>query len=335
MPGILAAWVWYESDSLRTTIPTAEETSPITSKGVMPSLEEARELVPPEDGITWRLAGDARILGSAGYALLLQVTHPVVGAGVSEHSNFRADPWGRLLRTLDYTSSTVYGGPRLALEIGTRVREMHKQIKGVLPNGERYHALEPKAYAWVHATLGEAIVRGHENFGSPLSEAELEEFWTEWRPIGRLVGVRERDLPETWAEFVPYFERTVDEVLESTDAAHEVLESLQEPTPPPIPWMREPMWRAISWPSTKAGTIGTVGMLPPVLRRRLGIGWTERDQRTFERLGAISRRTRPLMPKTMRCFGPSYLKWRREAIARGDVASGSGGPTKKPAPAAA
>jgi hypothetical protein len=41
------------------------------------------------------------------------------------------------------------------------------------------------------------------------------------------------------------------------------------------------------------------------------------------------------MPKTMRCFGPSYLKWRREAIARGDVASGSRRPGEKPAAAAA
>ena len=38
---------------------------------------------------------------------------------------------------------------------------MHKRIKGVRPDGERYHALEPRPYAWVHATLAEAIVRAH------------------------------------------------------------------------------------------------------------------------------------------------------------------------------
>jgi uncharacterized protein (DUF2236 family) len=57
--------------------------------------------------ITWRRAGDARVLIAAGYALLLQVSHPTVGAGVSEHSQFQRDPWGRLLRALGAGLRTV------------------------------------------------------------------------------------------------------------------------------------------------------------------------------------------------------------------------------------
>ncbi len=57
-----------------------------------------------------------------------------------------------------------------------------------------------------------------------------------------------------------------------------------------------------------------------------------RDERRFQRLGAISRRARPLMPPSARNFGPHYLKWRSEAIARGDVASGR---DRKPAGAGA
>ena len=66
-----------------------------------------------------------------------------MGAGVSHHSNFKQDPWGRLLRTLDYTSSMVYGGPDLAWEVGRRVRAMHSQIEGVRSDGASYHALDP------------------------------------------------------------------------------------------------------------------------------------------------------------------------------------------------
>jgi hypothetical protein len=32
----------------------------------------------------------------------------------------------------------------------------------------------------------------------------------------------------------------------------------------------------------------------------------------------------PLLPKAVTEFGPYYLRWRREAIARGEVASGVG-----------
>jgi len=310
---------------------------------ILPSREEAASLIPPWGGVTWRIAGDARLFAGSGYALLLQVTHPSVGAGVSQHSNFKEDPWGRLLRTLDYTSSVIYGGPDLAWEVGRRVREMHKLIKGVRPDGRRYHALEPRPYAWVHVTLAEAILRGHHLFCSPaLSPTEIDQFWAEWRRMGRLIGVRYGDLPETWPELLAYFDEMVEKELEDTEAAQDVLTSLLDPTAPPLPWMRDSIWRFVRWPSTKAGALATLGMLPPVLRDRLGVEWNAAKARRIRALARLSRASRPLMPPQARNFGPSYLRWRREAIARGDVASGRGGaadeeaaPTAGPGAAAA
>ncbi len=82
--------------------------------GVLPAEGEVPDLIPGPGSVAWRLSSDARIMSTAGYALMLQVAHPTVGAGVHEHSNFEADPWGRLLRTLDYTTVMVYGRPELA-----------------------------------------------------------------------------------------------------------------------------------------------------------------------------------------------------------------------------
>jgi uncharacterized protein (DUF2236 family) len=272
--------------------------------------------------------------------LLLQVTHPSVGAGVSQHSNFKEDPWGRLLRTLDYTSSVVYGGPDLAWQVGRRVREMHKRIKGVRPDGERYHALEPRPYAWVHATLAEAIVRAHNLFCRPALEPdEANRFWDEWRRMGRLIGVRRDDLPETWPELLAYFDEMVESELGDTEAAQDVVVSLLDPTAPPLPGMRDGVWRVIRWPSTRAGSLATLGMLPPTLRDRLGVEWSPSKERRFRQLAAVTRRARPLMPPQARNFGPHYLRWRRKQIARGDVASphgrGSAEEAGEGAPAAA
>ena len=307
-------------------------------ESILPPRERAPDLIPSRDGTTWRISGDARIFGASGYALLLQVTHPSVGAGVSEHSNFKEGPWGRLLRTLDYTTSVVYGGPDLAWEVGRRVREMHKRIKGVRPDGERYHALEPAPYAWVHATLAESIVRAHNLFCRPaLGAWETDEFWEEWRRMGRLIGVRYEDLPETWPGLLSYFDRMVADELRDTEAAQDVLTSLISPTAPPLPGMRDWVWRVVSWPSTRAGSLATLGMLPPNLRERLGVEWTPSRERRFRRMAAVTRRARPLMPPQARSFGPHYLRWRRTAIERGDVASadGRGGTTEHGAPATA
>jgi uncharacterized protein (DUF2236 family) len=283
----------------------------------MPSRKEAAELIPSRGGITWRIAGDARLFGASGYALLLQVAHPTVGAGVTQHSNFKADPWSRLVRTLDYTSSVVYGGPELAWEMGRRVREMHRAIKGVRPDGEPYSALDPGPYAWVHATLAESIVRGHELFCGPrLTASEADAFWAEWRRLGRLIGVGYEDLPESWPALLAYFDRMLEEELENTLAARDVLGALLDPAAPPLPAVRRDwIWRVVRWPSTRAGSLATLGMLPPTLRERLGVEWGAGREWRFRRLTGLARRSGPLLPPPARSFGPHYLRWRGEALA--------------------
>jgi uncharacterized protein (DUF2236 family) len=300
---------------------------------LMPTREEAAELVPGRGSVTWHLAGDARLMLASGYGLLLQVSHPTVGAGVQDHSDFESDPWGRLLRTLDFTNVMVYGGPEAAWQMGRRVREMHKGIKGVKPDGERYHALEPEAYAWVHATLAEAIVRAHARFGRPMGPSRVAVFYDEWRDLGRLLGVRERDLPETWAGFLAYFDEMVEQRLEATDAAHTVIRSLENPARPPLPLLTGRTWRAAQVPAVRMSKLGTIGLLPPVLRERLGLRWTRRDELELKVAGRLSRATTPVLPKSLRRMGPRYLEWRREAIERGDVASPSRAPGARAAAA--
>jgi uncharacterized protein (DUF2236 family) len=294
---------------------------PVSS--VLPQPDEIPALVAKPGSAVWRYAGDARLIATGAYAILLQVGHPTVGAGVSEHSDFRADPWGRLLRTLDYSYAMTYGGPAVAGEMGRRIREMHKHIKGVKPDGERYHALEPEAYAWVHATLAHSIVRGHELLGSPMSPGEIEDFYVDWRRAGRLIGIRERDLPSSWADFGHYFEWMVEERLERTAAVDEVLESLSSPTRPPLDFLPEAVWRVARVPAMHQTNLVTAGLMPTQLRRRFGVSWSLSKENQLRALAAASRAATPLLPRTLRNVGPSYLRWRREAIARGDAASPS------------
>ncbi|HYJ22557.1 MAG TPA: oxygenase MpaB family protein [Solirubrobacterales bacterium] len=293
---------------------------------VLPQSAEVPSLVPGPRSVAWRYAGDARLIATGAYAILLQVAHPTVGAGVSEHSDFRADPWGRLLRTLDYSYVMTYGGPELAMEMGGRIRQMHQGIKGVRPDGERYHALEPGAYAWVHATLAHSIVRGHELLGRPMSEADIERFYAEWRRSGRLIGVRERDLPEGWTAFRAYFDEMVTVQLQRTPAVEEVLEALESPARPELQFLPERAWRLVRIPAVHQNALVTAGLLGPTLRDRFGVPWSRGKERELRLLGAASRAATPLLPPTVRNVGPRYLRWRREQIARGDAAA----PTRAP-----
>jgi uncharacterized protein (DUF2236 family) len=285
------------------------------SASIMPRAEEWGRLTPHSQTITWQRASDARMLPAAGYALLLQVSHPTVGAGVTEHSQFQRDPWGRLLHTLDYTYTMVYGGPEAAAQMGRHIRLLHRRIRGTRPDGTPYSALEPEAYAWVHATLAEAIVAAHERFGRPLSPAQSNRFWSEWRSLGRLLGIRDGELPRDWCAFRGYVGEMVEHTLMHTAAVDEVLGALARPAPPGIA-ARVPSAWTVAWrPLGHFLEVTSGGLLPDALRRRFGIRWTRANELELRMLGAAMRGATPLTPPWLLNTGPGYLRWRSSARA--------------------
>ncbi len=206
-------------------------------------------------------------------------------------------------------------------EMGGRIRSFHKQIKGRTPDGQPYRALEPVAYAWVHATLAEGIVAAHERFGRPFTEEQREQLWAEWRALGRLLGIRAGDLPADWPRFRDYVDEMVHRELEHTSAVDEVLATLARPAPPALMARLRPAWTVARQPLGHFLGLSTAGLLPPALRRRFGLSWTGANELELRVLGAGLRAATPLMPAALRNTGPAYLRWRHEAIARGDVAS--------------
>jgi uncharacterized protein (DUF2236 family) len=285
--------------------------------GVFPEREEAIRLAVGPESITWRRAGDARTMFGAGAALLLQVAHPTVAAGVREHSDFKSDPWGRLWRTLDYVHMLVYGGPEAAVNTGRAMRAMHQRIKGVAPDGRRYHALEPEAYAWVHATLAETIIASHARFGRPLAAGQRARFYDEWRGLGRLLGIREGDLPTSWDGFRDYVEEMCSTRLEPSDVVDDVLESLADPKAPDVRGLGPRAWKAVTLPTSHTMLLATIGLLPPTARHSLGLDWTRAQEAELNVIGRVSRATTPVLPRRLRVVGPSYLRWRGDAIDRG------------------
>jgi uncharacterized protein (DUF2236 family) len=289
--------------------------------GVFPEPAEAVRLAVGPESIVWRRAGDARTMFGAGAALLLQVAHPTVAAGVREHSNFKEDPWGRLWRTLDYVHMLVYGGPDGAINTGRAMRAMHRRIKGTAPDGRRYHALEPEAYAWVHATLAETIVGAHDRFGRPFSDEQRSRFWDDWRGLGRLLGIRDGDLPATWPAFRGYVDEMCATKLEPSDVVDDVLESLADPKPPDVRGLGPRTWKAVTLPTSHTMRLATIGLLPETARRALDLEWTRAMELELNAIGRLSRSTTPILPRSLRIVGPSYLRWRRDEIERGPFAT--------------
>ncbi|MBV9804914.1 MAG: DUF2236 domain-containing protein [Solirubrobacterales bacterium] len=284
---------------------------------VFPAEQEIEGLILGPDSVAWRVTSDVRLNLGVLYPLVLQVAHPTVDAGVSEHSDFEHRPWDRLMRTMDYVSLLVYGGHD-AVAAGRRLRHLHRRFKGTTADGTRYSALEPEAYAWVHATLIATYVHANARFGHAMRSAETHRFYVEYRGLGRLIGVRERDLPPTWPEFCRYFRRTARTRLARTPSVERVLHTVHRVGAPPTP-ITGALWPAIRIPARRILWLAGIGLLDPIVRRNLGIGWSWLDEAQFRTLSMVTRRLDPLMPADLKVSGPGHLSWREREIADGPL----------------
>jgi uncharacterized protein (DUF2236 family) len=254
---------------------------------------------PRRGGAVWRYFGDIRSTLMAPQLLLLQVSHPVVGAGVADHSNFRAEPWGRLIRTLLSLTTVVYGGQEAATAEARRLIHVHTPMKGTDSQGRRYHALNPEAYHWVHATLVKGPVDAQRLFGKGMSDTELAAYYRGMRDVGRVWGLKEHHLPPDWPSFVEYYDDMVANRLEHNQSVQDVLDELTRPAKP-FRWIPGFLWAPVARLGAHFALLVTVGTLPPVLRERLHLDWSGRQERALRRFARLVRFLTALTPPPLR-----------------------------------
>ncbi|MGW6563318.1 oxygenase MpaB family protein [Streptomyces hydrogenans] len=259
---------------------------------------------PPVGGVLWSVAGDVRALLMLPAALTMQVAHPAIGAGVDEHSVFRTDPWGRGERSLRSVQLWVYGGADAAAE-GRRLRALHRDIQGTDAHGRRYHALTPAYYSWVHATGYPVYRHGLALLHRPLTEAQDRRLYAEWLQVGRILGIHDRDMPQTVEEFWPYYRRVLAEELEATAVVRELLDP-DAPVPAPdrgpllLRIALRPLWPLLRRPFQRIRAFLTVGLMPPDARAAIGLEWTPEQERRLRRLARVVRAVVPVLPERLR-----------------------------------
>src|SRR4051794_19703938 len=153
----------------------------------------------------WALNRESMLLLGAGpRALLLQLAHPDVAAGVADHSDFRADPWRRLDSTLRSYLTIVYGTGTAARAEIRRLNELHRTI-----TGPTYRARDPELALWVHATLVDSTIVVADRWLAPLTRDRRARYYEETLPIGRAFGIPAALLPPDVAAFEAYLARSI------------------------------------------------------------------------------------------------------------------------------
>ncbi len=152
-----------------------------------------------ETDAIWEVHADTAMFIGGIRALLLQSLHPMAMLGVSEHSDFRVDPWGRLQRTSHYLATTTYGTIPDAERSIRIVKAIHTRVKGTAADGRDYRADDPQLLMWVHITEIDSFLASHQTFGRRrLSDERADEYVRQTGLAAAKLGVV--DPPQTVAE---------------------------------------------------------------------------------------------------------------------------------------
>ena len=189
-----------------------------------------------------RVHSDASMFIGGLRALLLQSLHPLAMAGVAQHSDYRADPWGRLQRTADFVASTTFGPIDRAEQSIEVVRRVHNRVQGFAPDGRAYSANDPHLLHWVHIVEIDSFLAAHQRYGeAPLTTAEADEYVGQTALVARKLGVI--DPPTSRADLRVHLHAFRPE-LRSSAAAREAARFLI--IDPPLPLAARPAYFALS-----------------------------------------------------------------------------------------
>lgn len=123
--------------------------------------------------ITWRIHAHPAMLIGGLRSLIVQALNPLSMAGVAQHSNYKDDSWGRLMRTTDYVMTTTYGDTAAAERQVKIVKTIHERVKGVDGfTGLPYSANDPKLLLWVHCSQIDAFIAAYRAYGPRISDDE-------------------------------------------------------------------------------------------------------------------------------------------------------------------
>ena len=106
---------------------------------------------------------------------------------------------GRLRRTARFIAVTTYSDRAAATAMIQRIRGIHDQVRGILPDGRPYHANDPALLAWVHVTEATSFLDAWIRYAEPrMSREDQDRYFDEVAQVGIALGAN--PVPRTRAE---------------------------------------------------------------------------------------------------------------------------------------
>ncbi|MFJ9838918.1 oxygenase MpaB family protein [Kitasatospora sp. NPDC101155] len=261
----------------------------------------------PDPAVSFRRdLSEWRVALVAWRLLVLQAADPVVGAGMEEHSTYRAHPWRRVEHTLGSGRRLFYQDAETLRREVARLDRAHKRIRGETPDGQPYDARDAATRVWVLLTLFECVVAMRRLGGDPYDARQLELAYGEFKEAIAAFGLPEEQLPKSAADLPAYFARYARERLELTEAARYLLDDIlrEAPRPRRLWFLGDAGWRITRVVVARVIRELTVADLPPAVRERFGVARSRRGALLSALVHRGAGAVVPLLPDRLRHRSP-------------------------------
>lgn len=238
--------------------------------------------------LTARVLTESVLLLGGPRALLMQLAHPAVAAGVADHSDFEADPFGRLVRTLDAMTTIAFGPPADAGAVLDGLRRVHDRVGGTLEDGTPYRAGDPSLLLWVHATLIDTVMEVERRYLGSLGGGRRARFYDESRRLAEALRIPAEIVPGDIGSFEAYMDEQ-ERTLTVSPTARRLGRAILSPRVPLVP---SPVWEPIR--------LVTIDMLPRPIREGYGFAWDRNRKRLLRTSQAAVRVVLPRIPRLVR-----------------------------------
>jgi uncharacterized protein (DUF2236 family) len=239
----------------------------------------------------WRISRESVLLVGGRSSLLMQLAHPLVAAGVSEHSRFRSEPLRRLRRTMDAMHEIVFGDQDSAQVRVEAINAIHERVQGIAPDGRAYGARDPRLLLWVYATLVDASLSVYEVFVRGLTPDESDVYYEESKVVAGLFGIPQESIPSSVAELrVWMHERIATGEVAVTPVARDLAEPLLRPI------------RLMPRRAAKVTAFMASALLPEPIRSGYGLSAGPLPDFALAAAGRAFRSARPFIPDALATF---------------------------------
>ncbi len=236
-----------------------------------------------DDSAIRRIGRESVLMLGGPRALLMQAAHPLVAAGIVDHSRYAQEPWRRLARTMAALYTIVFGTQAEGDRMGEITRAAHRRVRGVR-DGRTYSAADPDLMLWVHSTLVDTGLALYELYVRRLEPTEADEFYEQMQMVAHVFGVPDDVHPPTLTAFRSYQRDLIaGGTVRVGDDARAVAATVLSP---PVPLPLRPALRLLA--------AQTAGLLPAELREQYGI------RRPLPGAARSMRKLVPLLPAQLR-----------------------------------